>query len=158
MEQLQHPQFRVFFAVQQAVLWQKSLNPTLQIFCRGSIPQELKLGGSFSSFVVVLRNLIQLALRTYTGSAAQRLVFITTDVTDSQLVVRITAGGGGFKFGTSEAISESSQAQPHLLTESIRLIETQFSGHFELKTFSQRGVQAIIKLPTQTDNQNHDRS
>ena len=159
MENFHHsPQFRVFFAVQQAVLLQKSTDQRLQIYARTSLPETLKLRGSFTGFVLLLSSFIQLSARSYQDSQLQKLVFVTTDLIEQKIILKITAGGSFWRPATDAVLNDAAQLPSEtrqLLSESIRVVQQDFLGNFELVSFPQRGTQVILTFPTQIGNQSH---
>lgn len=158
--QLATPQFRIFFAIQQAVLLQKNLDTRLQIYVRTSLPETLKLSGSFSAFVLLLSSFLQLSARSY-DQKQQKLVFVTTDLINQNIILKITAGGSLLQAKTNLALNENlviADETKQQLSESIQAVQRSFRGNFELISFPDRGSQIIVTLPTQTDSQNHDRS
>lgn len=162
MENLLHtPQFRIFFAIQQAVLLQKNLDLKLQIYVRTSVPETLRIPGSFSSFVLLLSSFIQLSARSYQETQLQRLVFITTDLLNQKIIMRITAGGSLLQSSANAVLNDSPQfpgETQQLLSESIKIVQHDFHGSFELVNFPQRGMQVVVTLPTQIGTQSRGRS
>ncbi|HCC84112.1 MAG TPA: hypothetical protein DEP87_00270 [Candidatus Pacebacteria bacterium] len=155
--------FRVYFALQQAVLLEKSRGAQNQIFCRLSIPEELQISGSFTSFVSLLSQLIGLGIHSYCPNVHQKLVFVTADWRATELTIRITDGGSGLRYQTSIQMSDGGNKngaiRPQLiLLQAERLIHRNFHGSLSLRSFSNRGTQVTLKLPVPSDSQNLDKS
>lgn len=152
------PQFRVFFAIQQAVLLQKNTDPHLQIYARTSLPEALKLRGSFTSFVLLLSSFMHLGARSYQEGQLQKLIFVTTDLLEQKIILKITAGGSFWRPDTEAVLNEAAQLPSETrqqLSESIRAVQQDFRGSFELINFPQRGTQVILSFPTQIGSQSH---
>jgi hypothetical protein len=152
------PQFRVYFALQQAVLLEKARTTQAQVFSRFSLPQELRLAGSFTLFVTLLSQLIRLGLNSYPVTAANRLVFVTADYLADQLTIRITDGGSGLRYQTTsrlgDTVTDHTRLTPQrILTEAELITRGSFHGQLSIRSFQHRGTQLTLELPVPTDSQ-----
>jgi len=156
------PQFRIYFALQQAVVLAKARTTQAQVFSRFSIPSELRLRGSFTQFVTLIGQLIKLSISSYQQTAAHRLVFVTADYLVNQLTIRVTDGGSGLRYQTGKLLGDktlhSHSTPQRILAETELTVRSVFRGQLLVKTFPQRGTQVTIQLPVPTYTQTPDTS
>lgn len=155
------PSFRIYFALQQAVLLEKARTTQAQIFSRFSLPAELRLTGSFTQFVTLVSRLIKLSLDSYPATSPNRLVFVTADYLAEQLTLRITDGGSGLRYQTGQMLGDKTHDQrptsQRALAEAELITQSAFHGQLFVRSFPQRGTQVTLQLPIPTYNQNLDR-
>lgn len=163
LSSLPSPQFRIYFALQQAVLLEKARTTQAQIFSRFSVPKELHLTGSFTKFVSLVSQLIRLSLNSYPVTVANRLTFVTADYLANQLTIKITDGGSGLRYQTvhmlSDKTTDQGQFKPQrVLAEAELMTHSAFQGQLFVSSFPQRGTQVTLHLPVPTYTQTPDKS
>jgi phosphoglycerate-specific signal transduction histidine kinase len=155
------PTFRIYFALQQAILLSKAQTQPAQIFSRISMPTELFCTGSFSLFVQVLTQLIFKGLQAYGLTNTNKLVFVTADYQLPYLRIKITDGGSALRYQVSgKLLRDTTLPIGHYrsFTTLTAVIKHKFNGELTARSFGSKGTQVTIELPVPSDTQNHDKS